>query len=67
MKEQGQLILQGILTEQDVVNAYMRRIAAKGGSSKSEAKRLSSQKTIQKALAVRRAMLEAKKAEKGAQ
>jgi len=64
-KEQGQLILQGILTEQDVVRAWFRRNGAKGGSVTSKAKRASSRANIQKAIAVRKANFEAKKAAKG--
>jgi len=64
-KEQGQLILQGILTENDVVRAWFRRNGSKGGSVKTENKRAAAQKNIRKALAVRKAMLDAKKAGKG--
>lgn len=59
MKEQ--VLMNGILTEADVVKAYLRRIASKGGSVINPKKSAAGRRNAAKARAVRMAKLAAEK------
>lgn len=65
----NQLILEGILTEGDIVRAYMRKLAAKAGKSRSPQKVEAGRRNAAKARAALAAKVAAAKvaAERGAQ
>ncbi len=58
----NQLILEGILTEGDIIRAYMRKLAAKAGKSRSPQKVAAGRRNVVKARAALAAKVAYRKA-----